>query len=212
MVEAISIIYEDDDIAVVHKPSGIASQATKDEKGSLIESLNANWQPVHRLDQRVSGIILFAKNDKTFAVLSSAFAYRQVKKYYRAVVANKPTIEENTLTHWLLKDGKNNKAKAFNKEVAHSQTAALHYRLLLSSLKYHLLDVELFTGRFHQIRAQLAAIGSPIVGDVKYGYKRTTPDGSIFLQSYSIAFAHPNTKEAIHFEIEMPELWKKYGL
>ncbi len=208
----IEIIYEDDDIAVVNKPAGIASQATKDNNNSLASELNKSWQPVHRLDQRVSGIILLAKNDKSLAPLSTEFAGRQVKKHYRAVVGNVPPHTGNTLTHWLLKDGKSNKVKAFSKEVAHSQKAELSYQLIRSSLKYHLLEIELFTGRFHQIRAQLAAIGCPVVGDVKYGFKRTTPDGSIFLQSYSLAFTHPTTKEAMQFEIEMPELWKKYGL
>ncbi|MDI9363546.1 MAG: RluA family pseudouridine synthase [Flavobacterium sp.] len=208
----ITIIYEDVDIAVVHKPTGLASQATAFGNNSISSTLPETWQPVHRLDQRVSGLVLLAKNTESFTVLSKAFANRQVNKKYRAVVANQPLQASATLIHWLLKNGKQQKVKAFSKAVAHSVEAQLSYVLVLSSLKYHLLDITLVTGRFHQIRAQLAAINCAIVGDVKYGYKRTTPDGSIFLQSYYLAFKHPATKAPLHFEINMPELWHKYGL
>jgi len=122
-----------------------------------------------------------------------------------------PEKAVDKLEHWLLKDAKTNKMKAFSKEVAHSQHAELSYKWLASSQKYHLLEISLLTGRFHQIRAQLSAIGSPIVGDVKYGYKRTTADGSIFLQSYYLAFTHPTTKELMSYTIEQPEHWAKYG-
>lgn len=208
----ITILYEDADIVLVHKPAGLASQATVSGNESITNSLPATWQPVHRLDQRVSGLVLFSKNTATFAILSKAFADRQVTKKYRAVVANQPQKVSATLIHWLLKDGKQQKVKSFSKAVAHSVQAQLSYQLIQSSLKYHLLDITLHTGRFHQIRAQLAAINCAIVGDVKYGYKRTTSDGSIFLQSYYLAFAHPTTQAPLHFEIVMPELWHKYGL
>ncbi len=207
-----AIIYEDADIAVVDKPVGLASQATASGKNSISNILLDSWQPVHRLDQRVSGLLLLAKNNTSFAILSKAFANRQVTKKYRAVVANQPPQASATLTHWLLKDGKQQKVKAFSKAVAHSTEAQLSYVLLRSSLKYHLLEISLQTGRFHQIRAQLAAINCAIVGDVKYGFKRTTLDGSIFLQSYYLAFTHPVTHAPLHFEIAMPELWHKYGL
>lgn len=208
----ITIIYEDADIAVVHKPAGLASQVTASGNNIISNNLPETWQPVHRLDQRVSGLIVFAKNTESFAALSKSFADRQITKKYRAVVANKPTLVNATLTHWLLKDGKQQKVKAFSKAVAHSVEAQLSYVLIKSSLKYHLLDITLHTGRFHQIRAQLSAINCAIVGDVKYGYKRTTPDGSIFLQSYYLAFTHPTTQAPLQFEIDMPELWHKYGL
>lgn len=207
-----TIIYEDADIAVVHKPAGLASQVTASGNNSISNTLPETWQPVHRLDQRVSGLVLFAKNTASFTILSKAFADRQVTKKYRAVVANQPLQASATLIHWLLKDGKQQKVKAFSKAVAHSVEAQLSYILVQSSLKYHLLDITLLTGRFHQIRAQLAAINCAIVGDVKYGYKRTTPDGSIFLQSYYLAFVHPTTQAPLQFEIDMPELWHKYGL
>lgn len=205
----IEIIYEDIDLVVINKPSGIASQP--DAQSTATEITAKGWIPAHRLDQRVSGLLLLAKNEQTLALLNEAFAQQKIKKLYRAVVGNKPKTNSAPLTHWLLKDGTHNKSKAFTKEVAHSKKAQLNYELVQSSLKYHLLNIELLTGRFHQIRAQLAAIGSPIVGDVKYGYKRTTPDGSIFLQSYCLQFIHPTTNKQLHFEIEMPQLWKKYG-
>lgn len=205
----IEIIYEDDFLAIVHKPAGMASQT--DEKNADNAIFKTGWIPAHRLDQRVSGLLLMAKNEQCLTLLNEAFAEHRIKKMYRAVVANKPVALSTTLTHWLLKDGGTKKTKAFNKEVAHSKKAQLTYAVVQSSLKYHLLQIELHTGRFHQIRAQLAAISSPIVGDVKYGYKRTTPDGSIFLQSYQLTFQHPVTQKTVSAEIDMPELWKKYG-
>ena len=205
-------LFEDDDILLVSKPAGLASQDTKEQSNYLQKELNIDLQPIHRLDQRVSGIVLFAKNKKTHTILSEAFATQKIQKHYKAIVGNLPPKPTDRLIHWLLKDSKKSKSKAFNKEVAHSQKAELVYTVLQSSEKYHLLDIELFTGRFHQIRAQLAAINSPIVGDVKYGFKRTTPDGSIFLQANSISFTHPTTKELLHFELPIPELWKKYGI
>jgi 23S rRNA pseudouridine1911/1915/1917 synthase len=205
----IEIIYEDTDLVVINKPCGIASQP--DTKNTTNKLTTKGWMPAHRLDQRVSGLLLLAKNEQILALLNEAFAQHKIKKLYKAVVTNKPNVESTQLIHWLLKDGIHKKSKAFTKEVAHSKKAQLKYELIQSSQKYHLLSIELFTGRFHQIRAQLAAIGSPIVGDVKYGFKRTTPDGSIFLQSYCLEFVHPISKESLSFELAMPELWKKYG-
>ena len=118
---------------------------------------------------------------------------------------------EAKLTYWLVKDSKKNLSKAFLNEAKNSQKSELVYKIIHSSERYHLLDIELLTGRFHQIRSQLSAIGSPILGDLKYGYKRSSPDGSIFLQSYQLSLNHPKTRKAIQFEIELPDLWKKYG-
>ena len=207
----IETLFEDDDIIVVHKPAGVASQNTASNETSLLDDLGKELLPVHRLDQRVSGIILLAKNKETLATINNDFKNRKVTKRYRAVVSNLPAKPKEKLTHWLLKNSTQSKSKAFTKDVAHSKKAELEYHLIQSSLKYHLLEIDLLTGRFHQIRAQFAAINCPIVGDIKYGYKRTSPDGSIFLQSFHLAFTHPTTKELLCFEIDMPELWKKYG-
>lgn len=206
----IETIFEDDDLLVVNKPAGLASQSTANDDFSLLDNLK-NVLPVHRLDQRVSGLILFAKTKDVLAILNNDFKQRNISKQYRAIVAQAPPQPQNTLSHWLLKNATASKSKVFVKEVAHSKKAVLEYQVVQSSLKYHLLEINLLTGRFHQIRAQLAAIGCPIVGDVKYGYKRSSPDGSIFLQSYALSFSHPTTKELLHFKIDMPELWKKYG-
>jgi 23S rRNA pseudouridine1911/1915/1917 synthase len=204
------VIYEDDSIIVVDKSAGIATQPDKSGEASLLERLG-DVRLIHRLDQRVSGLIVFAKTDEVAAKLSVGFQKREVVKKYRAVVGNKPNLDSGLLTHWLLKDARKNMARAYDTEVKNSQKAQLKYNLINSTQRYHLLEIELMTGRFHQIRCQLSAIGCPIVGDLKYGFKRSSPDGSIFLQSYKLAFRHPKTNDWKEFEIEMPEIWKKYG-
>ena len=208
------IIFEDSEIIVVNKSSGIPTQPDKNNTPSLLEILSQerpNIYVIHRLDQRVSGLVIFAKTEHSAKQLSKDFQTRNITKKYRAIVANKPAETEAKLTHWLLKDAKRNLSKAFAKEVKDSQKSELIYKVIQSSERYHLLEIELLTGRFHQIRSQLSAIGSPILGDLKYGFKRSSPDGSIFLQSYQIHFNHPTTKKALNIEIEMPELWGKYG-
>jgi 23S rRNA pseudouridine1911/1915/1917 synthase len=213
-MESYQIIFEDTEIIVVNKFSGIPTQADKNNIPSLLEILSQDHPTlylIHRLDQRVSGLVIFAKTEHSAKQLNKDFQTRNVTKKYRAIVANKPTVNDTKLTHWLLKDTKKSLSKAFANEVKNSQKSELIYKVLQSSERYHLLDIELFTGRFHQIRSQLSAIGSPLLGDLKYGYKRSSPDGSIFLQSYYLSINHPTTKKAIQFEIEMPELWKKYG-
>lgn len=208
------IIFEDAEIIIVNKSSGIPTQADKNNTSSLFEILSenrSNLYLIHRLDQRVNGLVIFAKDEKSAKQLGKDFINRNITKKYRAIVANKPLENEAKLIHWLLKDSKKNLSKTFEKAVNDSKKAELIYKVIQSSERYHLLEIELLTGRFHQIRSQLSFIGSPILGDLKYGYKRSSPDGSIFLQSYSISLNHPTTKKAIQFEIEMPVLWGKYG-
>jgi len=207
-----SIIYQDNDIVLLNKSAGIDSNNTESLIASLPELKGKDLLPVHRLDQRVSGLILFALNKDCLAILNDAFKNRLVQKQYLSVVNVCPSKQQDTITHWLLKDASKSKSRVFNKEIKNSKKAELHYSLLKSSEKYHLLKITLFTGRFHQIRAQLSAIGSPIVGDIKYGYKRTTPDGSIFLQSNFLAFTHPRNGLPMEFKIDMPENWHQYGL
>lgn len=205
----IPIIYEDEYLLVIHKPSGISSQANADNTKSVIDLLNTNYLVVHRLDQRVSGLLVLAKTKDIQTALTTQLNNNQFIKKYKAVVGNKPNEEKAHLTHWLLKSA--SKSKAYKKPLAHAQKASLTYQLLQHSEKYFLLEIELQQGKFHQIRAQLAAIGSPIVGDVKYGFKRTTVDGSIFLQAYHIECIHPITKQPLQYSLPIPELWKKYG-
>ena len=213
-MEPYQIIFEDSEIIVVNKSSGIPTQSDKNNTSSLLQILTQkcpNLYLIHRLDQRVSGLVIFAKTEHSAKQLSEDFRIKNITKEYRAIVANKPVENEAKLTHWLLKDAKRNLSKAFEKEVKNSQKSELNYQVIQSSERYHLLDIELLTGRFHQIRSQLSSIGSPILGDLKYGYKRSSPDDSIFLQSYHLSLHHPTTKKAIQFEIELPEIWKKYG-
>ena len=213
-MEPYQIIFEDQEIIVVNKQSGIPTQSDNNNTESLFEMLSkkcSNLYLIHRLDQRVSGLVIFGKTEHSAKQLSEDFRNRNITKKYRAIVANKPIKIHAKLIHWLVKEAKKNLSKAFKKEVKNSKKAELIYQVIQSSERYHLLDIELLTGRFHQIRSQLSAIGSPILGDLKYGYKRSSPDGSIFLQSYHISLKHPTTKMAIQFEIEMPELWGKYG-
>lgn len=208
------IIFEDSEILIVNKSSGIPTQPDKNNTPSLLEILSqvrSNLYLIHRLDQRVSGLVIFAKTQHASTQLNKDFQTRNITKKYRAIVANQPTENEAQLTHWLLKNTNKNLSKAFENEVKNSQKSELIYKIVQSSERYHLLDIELLTGRFHQIRAQLSFMGSPILGDLKYGYKRSSPDGSIFLQSYQLSLNHPTTKQAINFNIEMPDLWKKYG-
>ena len=213
-MEPYQVIFEDAEIIVVNKSSGIPTQPDKNDTPSLLEILSQNHLNIyliHRLDQRVSGLVIFAKTEHSAKQLNKDFQTRNITKKYRAVVANKPIENEAKLTHWLVKDSKKNLSKAFVNEAKNSQKSELVYKIIQSSERYHLLDIELLTGRFHQIRSQLSTIGSPILGDLKYGYKRSSPDGSIFLQSYHLSLNHPKTRKAIQFEIEMPDLWKKYG-
>ena len=213
-MEPYQIIFEDSEIIVVNKSSGIPTQPDKNNTPSLLELLTQerpNLYLLHRLDQRVSGLVIFAKSELSAKQLNKDFQTRNITKKYRAITANKPAENVVKLTHWLLKDSKKNLSKAFGKEVENSQKSELIYKVIQSSERYHLLEIELLTGRFHQIRSQLSAIGIPILGDLKYGYKRSSPDGSFFLQSYHLSLNHPVTKKPIQFEIKMPELWRKYG-
>ncbi|MFN4007346.1 MAG: RluA family pseudouridine synthase [Chitinophagaceae bacterium] len=206
----ISILLEDEYLIAVHKPAGIPCAVDL----PLLKTLSQRepLHPIHRLDQRVSGVWLLAKTGDIQTQMSALWSSGLVQKKYHAVVAVAPTPASGSLQHWLVQNQANKKVKAYPKPVAHSKQANLDYTLLKSSQRYHLLEVLLKTGRFHQIRAQFAAIGSPIVGDVKYGYARTTPDGSIFLQASSLVVPHPHTKKQIEITVPIPVLWQKYGL
>lgn len=199
----IELVYQDPHLAIIHKPAGIDAQ--------LITEQHNNWHLTHRLDKRVSGLMIVAKTKAALSLINELLSNGKIEKKYTAIVANKPTEDAATLTHWLVKNSIQKKSIAFKKEVAHSKKAMLTYQLLQSSEKYHLLAISLLTGRFHQIRAQLAAIGSPIVGDIKYGYKRSSTDGSIFLHATSLKFTHPITKEAINIQLPLPAIWQKFG-
>lgn len=146
---------------------------------------------VHRIDRPVSGVVIFAKTGKALIRMNEMIKNRAIRKIYWAVVEVVPPAEEGTLTHYLVRDGKTNKSRVYPGPVKEAKEARLNYRYLAGSKNYHLLEVELLTGRHHQIRAQLAAMGCPIRGDLKYGAARSNRDGSISLHARSLEFVHP---------------------
>ncbi len=208
------ILYKNNQLIAYNKPAGLPVQADKTGDQTLQNIIKAFAKKkvdlVHRIDRPASGVVLFAKTAGAVAALNEQFQKRTVQKTYLAIVKNKPENETGTLTHYLLKNQKINRTKAYDKEIAHSKKAVLEYKLLASSDHYHLLEINLLSGRHHQIRAQLAAIGSPIKGDTKYGFKRGNPDRSIHLHAWKIKFEHPVSGEEVLVEAPMPEeaLWQ----
>lgn len=164
---------------------------------------------VHRLDRPTSGIVVFAKTSKALARLNKMFSERETVKTYWAIVKNFPPTSQGTLRHYLKRNPKQNKSYAHSKAVPDSKEAILHYKLLKKLDNYYLLEITLETGRHHQIRAQLSAIGCPIKGDLKYGFERSNPDGSIHLHSQKLMFVHPVKKENILIAAQPPSdsLW-----
>ena len=217
------VLYEDNHIIVVNKQSGEIVQGDKTGdtplsdivKNYLKEKYNKPGNVflgvVHRLDRPVSGVVLFAKTSKALPRLNKLFAeHEKVKKTYWAIVANKPPQESGTLTHWLTRTEKTNTAKAYDREVPNSKKAVLGYRLIAASDRYYLLEVQLHTGRHHQIRCQLSKMGCPIKGDLKYGAPRSNPDGSICLHARHLELEHPVSHELLSITAPVPQavLWK----
>jgi len=219
-----TILYEDNHIIVVNKSPGeiVQGDKTGDKplsdlvKGYLKEKYqkpgNVFCGVTHRLDRPTSGVVLFARTSKALSRLNEMFRNGEVDKTYWAIVKNKPPKEEDTLVHYLIRNEKINKSTAYDSEKPHTKKAVLHYRLIAASQKYYLLEVNLETGRHHQIRCQLAKIGSPIKGDLKYGAERSNPDGSISLHARSIALIHPVSKLRIEVTAAVPEelLWQRF--
>lgn len=160
---------------------------------------------VHRLDRPTSGIVVFARTSKALTRLNKMFSERETEKIYWAIVKNTPPKIEDTLTHYLKRNPKQNKSYSHTKEVPDSKKAVLHYKILKKLDNYYLLEVVLETGRHHQIRSQLSAIGCPIKGDLKYGFDRSNPDGSIHLHAKKLTLIHPVQKEKITIEAPTPE-------
>jgi 23S rRNA pseudouridine1911/1915/1917 synthase len=218
----LQVLYEDNHIIVVNKRVGdiVQGDKTGDKplsevvKEFLKEKYNKPGEVflgvVHRLDRPTTGIVLFAKTSKALTRLNELFKIRETQKIYWALVKNKPEQPQATLTHFLKRNPKNNTSKAHIKEVPDSKKATLDYKLIKSLNNYHLLEIELHTGRHHQIRSQLSAIGSPIKGDLKYGFDRSNPDGGIHLHARKLSFIHPVSKEKIEITAPLPDekLWK----
>lgn len=159
----------------------------------------------HRLDRPTTGIVVFAKTSKALPRLNKLFAEKKALKTYWAIVKNPPPEQNDTLVHWLKRNPKQNKSYAHKKEVPDSKQAILDYKMIKKLTSYFLLEVDLKTGRHHQIRAQLTAIGCPIKGDLKYGFDRSNKDGSIHLHARSLSFIHPVKKEPLSLVAILPQ-------
>ncbi|WP_289114511.1 RNA pseudouridine synthase [uncultured Bacteroides sp.] len=219
-----TVVYEDNHIIIVNKTASEIVQGDKTGDTPLSETVkqylkekyskpgNVFIGVTHRLDRPVSGLVVFAKTGKALSRLNEMFKNSEVKKTYWAVVKNLPREEEGELVNYLVRNEKQNKSYAYDKEVPGSKKAILRYRIIGRSQNYYLLEVDLKTGRHHQIRCQLAKMGSPIKGDLKYGSPRSNPDGSICLHARSIRFVHPVSKELIEVEAPVPlgNLWNGF--
>ena len=220
------VVYEDNHIIIVNKQSGEIVQGDKTGDRTLSDIvkdyIKEKYQKpgavflgvVHRLDRPVSGLVVFTRTSKALTRLNKMFAEGEVHKTYWALVKNAPQKTEDTLTHWLVRNEKQNKSYAYATEKPNAKKAILKYRLIGKSDNYSLLEVQLMTGRHHQIRCQLAAMGCPIKGDLKYGAPRSNPDGSISLQSHRVEFIHPVSKERITVEAPLPDdpLWQAFAI
>lgn len=220
------IVYSDNHLIIVNKNSSEIVQGDKTGDTPLVDLVkdyikkeynkpgNVFLGVTHRLDRPVSGLVVFARTSKALARMNELFRTKQVQKTYLAITANRPNPDEAELVHWLVRNEKQNKSYAYSSEKPGAQKAVLDYKLLASSERYYLLAVNLKTGRHHQIRCQLSAIGCPIKGDLKYGAPRSNPDGGISLHAWRIAFVHPVSKKPLSVEAPLPQdsLWQWFKM
>ncbi|SFU42937.1 23S rRNA pseudouridine1911/1915/1917 synthase [Pustulibacterium marinum] len=218
----LQVLYEDNHIIVINKRSGDIVQGDKTGDKPLSEVVkeylkdkynkpgNVYLGVVHRLDRPTTGIVLFAKTSKALPRLNKLFAGKEAKKTYWALVKNQPPKTTDRLVHYMKRNPKQNKSYAHIKEVPDSKKAILSYSVIQKLTHYYLLEVALETGRHHQIRSQLSAIGCPIKGDLKYGFDRSNPDGSIHLHSRKLELVHPVSKEKLVITAPVPDekLWQ----
>ncbi|MCT3923568.1 RNA pseudouridine synthase [Elizabethkingia anophelis] len=203
------IVYEDNHLLVINKQVGQLVQGDKTGDKSLLDEIkdfikirdhkpgNVFLGLVHRIDRPTSGLVIYAKTSKALSRLTQMVKNREIEKTYWAIVSKEMIPLEQKLVHYLRKNEKNNKATVFEKVTEGAKEARLHYKVIRTLDNYYLLEIDLETGRHHQIRAQLAKIGIPIKGDLKYGAPRSNPDGGIHLHARKLSFIHPVTKEAI---------------
>lgn len=217
-------IYEDNHIIIVSKRSGEITQGDKTGDVTLVDTVkqyikdkyakpgNVFLGVVHRLDRPVSGLVIFARTSKALARLNDMFRNGEVRKTYWVIVANRPPAVEGVLTNWLAHNEKQNKSYVREHEGRGAKKAIMEYRVIGATDNYTMLEVNLKTGRHHQIRCQLAAIGCPVKGDLKYGARRSNPDGGISLLSRRMEFIHPVSKEKIIAEAPLPEdnIWRAF--
>lgn len=210
------VLYEDNHLIIINKRVGDIVQGDKTEDTPLSEIVkqyiaekynkpgNVFLGVVHRLDRPTSGIVIFAKTSKALERLNKMLRDKAISKTYCAIVKNKPPKQNDTLINYLKKNPKNNKSTVYNKETDGAKKAVLHYKLIKELDNYFLLEIDLETGRHHQIRAQLSSIGCPIKGDLKYGFNRSNDDGGICLHARHIEFIHPVSKEKISIVADTP--------
>ncbi len=215
------VVYEDNHIIIVYKESGEIVHGDKTGDTPLSETVkdyiktkynkpgNVFLGVVHRLDRPVAGLVIFARTSKALTRLNAMFKNGDIHKTYWAITKNVPPAVEGTLVNWLTRNEKQNKSYAYEREVPGAKKAVLSYRVIGHTANYQLLEVHLMTGRHHQIRCQLAHMGCPIKGDLKYGAKRSNPDGSISLLSHAVDFEHPVSHERICLVSPLPDdhLW-----
>jgi len=219
-----TIVFEDNHLILVNKKAGVPSQGDNTGDKPLVEHvreyIKVTYQKpgnvftglIHRIDRPVSGLVMLSKTSKALERMNKAFQDHKINKTYWAIVKKRPEKPEGKLVHWLTRDTQKNKTKAHSKEVNGSQRAELDYKLLASIDNYHLLEIKPLTGRQHQIRVQLAAMGCPIKGDLKYGFDRSNKDGSICLHARGLTFEHPVQNESMTFEAPVPDsdIWEKF--
>lgn len=219
-----TVLYEDNHLIIVNKASSEIVQGDKTGDKPMTEMVkdylrdkynkpgNVFCGVTHRLDRPTSGVIVFAKTSKALARLNKMFKEDKVEKGYWAIVQNRPRKQKETLTHYLIKNERINKSSSYDSEKPNTKKAILHYSIIAQSDNYFLLQVNLETGRHHQIRVQLSQIGCPIKGDLKYGAKRSNRDGSISLHARSISFIHPVSQKKIEVVAPVPNetLWKAF--
>lgn len=210
------VLYKDNQIIAFTKPAGLATVPDRKKSPNLLQIGAAyarqDLYPIHRLDRPVSGVVLFAKKTSAQAKVSEQFKDRSVDKTYLAIVAERPAKDEDTLVHYI-REGKGNTSEVVDQSDAAAKRAELNYRYLASSDRYHLLEIKLVTGRKHQIRAQLGAIGSPLRGDTKYGFKRSNEGGTIDLHAYTLTFNHPVSGTSIELQAPLPQepVWEAFA-
>ena len=216
------VVYEDNHVIIVHKESGEIVQGDKTGDKPLSETVkdyirdkfhkpgNVFLGVVHRLDRPVAGLVVFARTSKALSRLNEMFRKGEVHKTYWAITKNAPAEPEGTLVNWIVRNEKQNKSYVYDKEVPNAKRAKLKYRVIAHTENYHLIEVNLLTGRHHQIRCQLAHMGCVIKGDLKYGAPRSNADGSISLLSHEVTFIHPVSKMEIKAESLIPDdrLWR----